>query len=371
AVEISFGTNLQVAAPADLTICLGTSTTLQASGAQGYVWSPNVGDCNDPPTCSSLTVSPNLTTTFVVTGDDGMGCTDSDSVTVSVTTGVILTIGNPVEICEGESATLFGEAINQAGIYCSDTLSATGGCDSLHCIELIVKPVIDTTFSGLVICEGDTVIFEGMVLSESGTFCQSYPGSNNCDSTLCLNLEVQPSPQVELILADTTALGNLVNLSIQPTDFDSIFWFGGNLTGQCDGLPNCTDSLTEAGIFDYSVTVENGVGCRSTVSKSTVSTFLCEQEDAEVPNIFTPNNDGVNDTFSVVTPGGEQVLSMEIWNRWGQKVYEGTEPWNGKQDGKEAASDVYVYVIWVGCPTGGNAFEFEERRLVGDVTLAR
>jgi hypothetical protein len=59
---------------------------------------------------------------------------------------------------------------------------------------------------------------------------------------------------------------------------------------------------------------------------------------------------------------------MEIWNRWGQKVYEGVGPWDGTRDGEPALSDVYVYVIRVGCPSGA---EGKEGRFAGDVTLLR
>ncbi len=66
--------------------------------------------------------------------------------------------------------------------------------------------------------------------------------------------------------------------------------------------------------------------------------------------------------------GSKTVLEMKIWNRWGQKVYEGTGPWDGRQKGEQAASDVYIYLIRVGCPVG---VESEERALKGDVTLVR
>jgi hypothetical protein len=71
----------------------------------------------------------------------------------------------------------------------------------------------------------------------------------------------------------------------------------------------------------------------------------------------------VNDVFSVATyEGFETVTGYIIYNRWGQKVYEGPTPWTGA----EHPSDTYVYKIAVGCPT-----DEKTRQRVGEVTLLR
>lgn len=63
------------------------------------------------------------------------------------------------------------------------------------------------------------------------------------------------------------------------------------------------------------------------------------------PNIFTPNNDGLNDSY---VPKGKDVVSfnMKIYNRWGQLVFETsdiTKTWNGYVKGEAANAEVYVY----------------------------
>ena len=83
----------------DVTITEGESTTLTASGADTYVWS--TGE-----TTANITVSPNSTTTYSVTGFSN-GCESSDDVTVSVVTeNVNANAGEDVTICNGESTTL-------------------------------------------------------------------------------------------------------------------------------------------------------------------------------------------------------------------------------------------------------------------------
>ena len=102
--------------------------------------------------------------------------------------------------------------------------------------------------------------------------------------------------------------------------------------------------------------------------KAVTVLLACDPEKVQVPNAYSPNDDDKNDVFDIVGPGSEAILNMRIWNRWGQKVYDGLGPWDGTQDGKPAASDVYVYLIKIGCAV---PIEDMEKVLKGDVTLLR
>lgn len=70
------------------------------------------------------------------------------------------------------------------------------------------------------------------------------------------------------------------------------------------------------------------------------------------PNVFTPNNDALNNTFQLLSIGDRELVevrSLKIYNRWGQKVFETsgnlkTAVWDGKQDGVESPVDVYYWV---------------------------
>lgn len=67
----------------------------------------------------------------------------------------------------------------------------------------------------------------------------------------------------------------------------------------------------------------------------------------DVPNVFTPNGDGVNDIFRAKTQSLEYFHGV-ILNRWGRKVYEWDDPqegWNGKIHGKYASPGTYYYII--------------------------
>ena len=91
---------------------------------------------------------------------------------------------------------------------------------------------------------------------------------------------------------------------------------------------------------------------RLTVTTSTCSysdTFNIKTVDSyhEVPNVFTPNNDGINDEFRVAY---KSIKEFHIWiyNRWGRLVYSSTDPgkgWDGTINGRPASVGTYYYVI--------------------------
>ena len=88
----------------------------------------------------------------------------------------------------------------------------------------------------------------------------------------------------------------------------------------------------------------------------------------EVPNVFTPNNDGKNDLFKVKAEGVES-YNLTIFNRWGQLLFQrdsGPIEWDGRMSSGVAASDgIYFYILEV-TPYSGSA---ETRK--GTITIIR
>lgn len=112
-----------------------------------------------------------------------------------------------------------------------------------------------------------------------------------------------------------------------------------------------------------------------------VRTDDCEQRDTVfinaletgftgMPNIFSPNGDEVNDRFAPVDLIGANVSRFEIFNRWGQKVYDNPSyddgGWDGRYNGEPQPRDVYIYLLEYQFSD-----ETELRLLRGEVTLLR
>lgn len=129
-----------------------------------------------------------------------------------------------------------------------------------------------------------------------------------------------------------------------------------------EGLPSFADSLMDnrirtepdfnfiyehPGSYDVRLKVINTDGpnlCWDTTELKCIRVVLSL---VNVPNVFTPNGDGINDVFRV------QVLSVTsfhavVINRWGKKVYEWNDPeggWDGRIHGKYASPGTYYYII--------------------------
>lgn len=78
-----------------------------------------------------------------------------------------------------------------------------------------------------------------------------------------------------------------------------------------------------------------------------LGTETCADVVLEMPNIFTPNNDGLNEIFTIKEAQGIYDYSISIYNRWGNRVYfgENTFGWDGTHNGKPVIEGVYFYRI--------------------------
>ncbi|RYE10307.1 MAG: gliding motility-associated C-terminal domain-containing protein, partial [Sphingobacteriales bacterium] len=89
-----------------------------------------------------------------------------------------------------------------------------------------------------------------------------------------------------------------------------------------------------------------------------------------IPSAFTPNGDGKNDVFRLVSKGDIRLKELMIFNRFGQKVFESTDidnSWNGSFNGEPVDVGTYFYMLKANC--GNNNERLVE--LKGDVTVIR
>lgn len=98
---------------------------------------------------------------------------------------------------------------------------------------------------------------------------------------------------------------------------------------------------------EYFVSVTDSRGC--TLNDSVAIGISDMDSEILVPNVFTPNNDGLNDRFRTKHKNIERFFCV-IHNRWGRKIYQFDNPetgWNGKieKTNNDAAEGVYFYVI--------------------------
>ncbi len=67
-----------------------------------------------------------------------------------------------------------------------------------------------------------------------------------------------------------------------------------------------------------------------------------------VPNVFTPNGEGLNETFHAVMADPEGFIELLIFNRWGQEIFRSTtisDAWGGRHNGKAVHDGTYMYIV--------------------------
>ena len=200
-------------------------------------------------------------------------------------------------------------------------------------------------------------IIDGVGCSQSYTFMINEPEP--------LIIEAGPA----IIVGD---LGESFELSIEPFDtstITSLVWSISETTEIiCSGLNCTTITVTPTELTNYYVEVMNSNGCPAF---DEVQIQLQQIVDVVFPNIITPNGDNINDDFYIKSDDVETVISMKIFDRWGEKLFDlGNFPprdpqygWDGKFNGKAVVPGVYVFTVELLFVNG------ENRTISGDVTV--
>ena len=173
----------------------------------------------------------------------------------------------------------------------------------------------------------------------NGTYAvkTSKEGCLSQESTVIVT--VNPNPQFTV---EGNCLSNRFVLTVLPTaaSFDPITasyqWSGPN---GYSSTSNPID-ITQLPVGIYTVTVTNTFGCQKELSMPVTYTFC------EIPNVITPNGDSANEFFEL---SGLKVDLLEIYNRWGVKVYDKepyTNEWHGQNnEGDQLPDGTYYYYI--------------------------
>lgn len=129
------------------------------------------------------------TGTYYDTLQTFQGC--DSIIAVNLTVNPIYHISLEQEICQGESYLFKGDTLQESGIY-YDTLQTIHHCDSIISLTLTVNPT-RLIFGTDTICEGDSVYFYGKMLTEAGTYYDTLQTVHGCDSVMALTLVVNPT----------------------------------------------------------------------------------------------------------------------------------------------------------------------------------
>ena len=398
-VTLSADQPIDLSLSADTSICSGQSVTLVAGGAENLLWSP-AGSLSDS-TSSSVLASPTQSTSYSVVGFTG-ACSDTATVTVTVLPSPQAQITfsqNPV--CGGDSTLVSVSGaegyvwVNQ-GLACdtcesfwlpadsSITLivSATlGNCEGFASATLTVLPEVTASISGdTTLCQGEILT---LIAGGGGTYVWSDGTANDtlqyipsgssfvsvnvsngaCSDSAQVSVLVRPLPVVDAGADTTIYFGGTASLQAsanaevlwQPTQFLSCI--------DClDPLANTPQTQT------YCLSAVNVYGCMANDCVEITVDTLCA--GLFVPNVFAPDESGhsENNCFRLYGAGCVSTMTLSVFNRWGEKVYESRNPgdcWDGQFRGQALNTGVYVFYLEAQLITG------ESLSRQGNLTLIR
>jgi gliding motility-associated-like protein len=379
-------------AGSNTSICAGTSTTLNGTGGGTYSWSPATGLSSS--TIANPVAAPSSTTTYTVTVSNS-GCTNTAQVTVTVNPVPVATATGNASICAGVSTTISAgggafyswsptagltsptsattAAVPTSTTHYIVTVSNAFGCSDTASVWIVVSNAMSISGSTVTPANcgnNDGVVNVGTVTGgitpltysidggagqaspvfsglSSGTHTVTVTDANGCSTTQSYTVNTVNNVNAAFTANPPSGTSPLnVNFTNGSSGANNYVWTFGN--GGSSFLTNPSTTYATNGQYTVTLFAYNNIpSCGDSV------TFVINVYDEVViivPNIFSPNGDGVNDIFFAQTIG-VKTISGTIFNRWGKKIYEwdgtpsSTLGWPGTINGNKAEDGQYYYII--------------------------
>jgi gliding motility-associated-like protein len=170
-----------------------------------------------------------------------------------------------------------------------------------------------------------------------------FPG--NCFDTIGMPVTVKSTPEFNLGPDTTIIAGESITLSAGDSHPGWTYqWSTGS------GLPQVTlaalDQDTTVGLL---VTFNQCQYYDDILIKVIQDTTIQDHDVIWMPNVFSPDGDGLNDVFRPVITNDAQVsYELYVYDRWGTEIFRSSVPgngWDGRYMGRQCHGDVYVYLV--------------------------
>ena len=383
-VEVVVNTLPPVTTSPDIAICINDNTQLSAAGGVSYNWTPSTGLSNA--NIANPVANPAITTTYSVLVTDAQGCQNNDSIIVTVNPLPVVTVVNDTAICVGDAAQLGASGgINYlwsppadlnnpltANPLASPTASTTynvlvtdnNGCQNTSSVYVTVNyPADPQAGTDGSVCPGYSA-----QLSASNGVSYNWTPASGLSCTNCPDPIATPgSDQTYTVsIVDINGCSNtdqvtitLFTIPVVSAGFDATIYKGENV--QLNGMggvnyfwspstwldnPNLQNPVaTPQDTITYILLVTDANGCQNTDS---VTIRIIGLPEAQIPTAFSPNNDGLNDVFKIRWKRNFNLISLMIFNRWGEMVFETSDinhGWDGTVNGNDQPIGTYVYYI--------------------------
>ncbi len=299
---------------ANLIGCINKDLELRVSTvAQRYYWSgPNGFQANSPSAVILPNVQLNDAGLYTVMLESQYGCTTVDSFNLSVFPSTTIQVTPLYTVCEGQ--TIKFDASGGNSFFWSP---ATG--------------LSSTTIPNPVLTPKDSILYKVVTANQFGCKDSAFVEVNVYRKPVA-----NAGPDIYIIRGDTALLkgfasGTGVVYSWSPVSFMT-------------NPQSFTPAVFPPSEIQYTLRATSTVGCENADDVMTVKVF----DDLYIPNVFTPNNDGINDVFRIFPIEGYTLKNLSIYNRWGTRIFK-TEDlnkgWNGYINQILQPAGIYVFVL--------------------------
>ena len=218
------------------------------------------------------------------------------------------------------------------------TLNNNQGCDSLVTLNLTINPSHNIQLYDT-ICSSDLPYnWDGIAFNNPGDQTLYLTTHANCDSIRTYFLAVNDTPNVIINIGDTSICQDS-SIILYGIGAENYIW-NNNIVDSVYFTPTINGQY-----IVYGEDTNNCIGSSSI--NISIDTCYIEPFKINIPNIFTPNNDGENDEFYISGTSFE-FENITILNRWGEVLYQTNVniPWDGRlNSGLEAPDGNYYYIL--------------------------
>jgi len=299
-----------VASAVNKQVCYADTIKLLGSGGATYQWTGPNGFTSSDQNPLIPGAMPAMAGTYTVTAASAVGCYSSAQVTVGVYPQFTVTANRDTTICKGQTVKLLAK-----GALSYRWSPGTGLSDST-----IANPIaspVDTT-----------------------TYIVTGTNSNGCTATARVTVNVPQLPTANAGTDIVLFLGQTVQLNGSATGYNLKYkWLPAATLSNATVL---NPVAKPTGDITYTLTV------RDSCNTASSSVFVKVYKDLAIPTAFSPNNDGINDTWSIDVLRAFPQCVVKIYNREGQLLYTDTgytKAWDGKYQGKPLPMGTYYYLI--------------------------
>jgi gliding motility-associated-like protein len=346
-VIITVYDSLLVDVPDAIQLCVPIEISLIGNSfgtADSFLWSSNnqfTDQLNTTLNDSTLTITPQGSTIYYFQASNA-DCSIYDSVIVSFTSSLLLLSGDST-LCAGDqtqiTVTNQNPSINFTYLWSPSSIISSQPNET----AVIVNPPATQYLYVTASASNGCLIEDSILISVSDLG----------------NIPVVATASEYIVVEGTT-----VTLTGTPSAGYNITWTP--ITGVSNpSIAQTTANMTSTTLFNYSVT--DGICLKSDTVLVKVLEFVCGDPFVYIPNAFSPNKDGDNDILYVRGILIDKMI-FRIFDRWGEMVFESTNPangWDGSFKGKFCDPDVFDYYLDVTCIDG------QKNLIKGNITLLK